>query len=524
MNLEAIDWYRQSKYLNEKLGNSRIQRIYMPTPTSLLLQCRGTSTLNLLCDLGNNGPAVYLPEKAPETPDTPPAFCMLLRKHLEDGHIVRIEQKNFDRVLSVLINAPVPGDKTVEKELIFELSGRNNNILCLQDGKIINCLKHIHPGMNRVRTLLPDEDYVAPPQSSKLHPLAIASGTLVSAINNNPAETLTKKIMGTIMGIGTKTAEFLAQAEDLAAALDELKAKCNALPNDEVNREIIVKMAAKPLQLDLQKKLTEIVKSTLTHLTKKHQALTKDLATAEDADQYRIQGDNIMAYLPQIKKGQTSATVANIYDGENLTLNLNPALTGAENAQAAYKRYNKYQRALKELAQQIEGVKNELDYLTSIETALALPLGRPELEEIQQELMNAGVIRKTKNKTIHTPPSQPIKIKLADATIYVGKNNRQNDLITFKIATPNDLWFHVKDIPGSHVVLSGEHSEENIKIAMNLAAYYSKARNGSNIPVDMVTKKFVKKPSGAKPGFVIFTNNRTSYINIDTELLKPYLH
>lgn len=497
MSLEAIDLSVQTKYLDGELNGARIQRIYMPTPTSLLLQCRNEKTLHLLCDLGQNGPALYLPKEPPQTPDSPLNFCMLLRKHLEDGFIVRLEQKNFDRIIEMTVNAPIPGDRTTPKVLVFELMGRSNNIILRQEEKIIGSLRKI----------------INPPKTKQgLHPLAVEATKLAAAIRANPAPDLKRKITATLLGIGSNTAEILAQGDDLTVAIQTLQDKYSAPADSRINDLIIEKISATPLQLDLQKNLQGIIKGEINKNTRKLQMLKEELATAENAEEYRIKGDILMTNLYQIKKGQASITLPNLYDGEELLIILNSGFTPAENAQHYYKRYNKYQRAQKELAKQISLTEEGLKYLDSIETALSLPLKRNEIEEINQELINAGILKKKKNKVQHTPPSEPLKITLPDAVIYIGKNNRQNDYLTFKLAKPTDLWFHTKDIPGSHVILCGEQTEKNIQLAMQYAAYYSKARNSSKIPVDMVLKKYVKKPNGSKPGFVIFTNNRTSYV------------
>jgi len=516
MNIEAIDLYRQTKYLQQELTGCQIQRIYMPTPHSVLFECRGKRTLHLLADLGGNGPALYLADKIPATPVDPPGFCMLLRKHFEDGYIEGVEQLNFDRIIVLNINAPIPGDKYTPKELIFELTGRNSNIILTENNKIINCLKHISSAINRTRILLPGVDYIAPEQpKNKLHPFAVEAKVLMAAVNNNPGETLRDKIIGTILGIGKKTGEHLAQSADLLTALATLQQESSAPANDSVNKLIQEKMAIKPLQLDQQKQLLGIVRNEGKRLIKKITLQESDLERAENAEYYRQIADTLMANLWSITKGADTCNLTNIFDGSPLTIELNPSLGPNDNAQCYYKKYAKLKRAQAEIAKQITATQEEINYLAEIENSLTLTLSREEVDEIQQELQNAGYIKKSKGKKASQPLSQPLKIQLADAVIYVGKNNRQNDIVTFRYAKPNDLWFHTKDIPGSHVVLIGEHSEENIRRARELAVHYSKARGGSNVPVDMVQKKFVKKPAGAKPGFVIFTNNRTSYITDD---------
>jgi len=521
MNIEAIDLYQQTKYLQQELTGCQIQRIYMPTPVSVLFECRWKKTLHLLADLGGNGPALYLVDKIPSTPAEPAGFCMLLRKHFEDGYIESVEQLNFDRIIILKINAPIPGDKYTSKELIFELTGRNSNIILTENNKIINCLKHISPAINRTRTLLPGVDYTPPEQSkNKLHPLAVETKVLMTAINNNSADTLTEKIINTLQGIGKKTAEHLAQSADLQTALIALQQESTASANDTINKLIQEKMGIKPMQLDQQKQFLSIVKNEGKRLTKKLSLQQNDLERAENAEEYRQKADTLMANLWSIAKGAQTCNLTNIYDGNPLTIVLNPSLSPNDNAQFYYKKYAKLKRAKAEIARQIVTTQEEINYLAEIENSLTLTLNREEVDEIQQELQNAGYIRKPKGKKASQPLSQPLKIQLTDAVIYVGKNNRQNDIVTFRYAKPNDLWFHTKDIPGSHVVLIGEHNEENIHMAQMLAVHYSKAKGSSNVPVDMVQKKFIKKPTGAKPGFVTFINNKTTYITDNEKMTR----
>ena len=238
--------------------------------------------------------------------------------------------------------------------------------------------------------------------------------------------------------------------------------------------------------------------------------------------------DTIMANIYQIKKGQTSAELINIYDGETVTVQLSPILSPTENAQAYYKRYNKYKRAQSEIRTQIDTAEEMLKYLASLDSSLLTATSKNEIEEIRLEMVTAGLIKVIgKKKNISMQKSQPLHIKLnEDTDIYIGKNNKQNDYVTFTVGGPRDLWFHTKDIPGSHVILKTtlpQAHDEDIATAIQLAAYFSKARNGSNIPVDCVARRYVKKPSGSKPGFVIFTNQNTYYTTPDMQIIDKYL-
>lgn len=239
--------------------------------------------------------------------------------------------------------------------------------------------------------------------------------------------------------------------------------------------------------------------------------------------------DTIMANIYQIKRGQQNADLINIYTGEMERVILSPLLSPTENAQAYYKRYNKYKRAQSEVRLQMESAEESLQYMASLEASLLTASTKSEIEEIRQELIAAGLIKvvgKKKSK-MTLQKSQPLHIKLNDdADLYIGKNNKQNDYVTFTIGGTRDLWFHTKDIPGSHVILKTslpEPRQEDILQAVEFAAYFSKARNGSSIPVDCVQRKYVKKPSGSKPGFVIFTNQNTYYTTPDVQKIESYL-
>ena len=256
--------------------------------------------------------------------------------------------------------------------------------------------------------------------------------------------------------------------------------------------------------------------------------LHEELAAAEDAEQQRIIADTLMSNLYRIPKGSTKITVENIYDGTPLTIALAPDLTANENAQKYYKRYNKLKRAQTEIKEQLKLTEEAVEYLGSIDVALKLVQTRAEVAEIKTELAAAGFItvKNTKNK-MPQAKSTPTVVKLSeDTTLYIGKNNKQNDYVTFSVGSGNDLWFHTKNIPGSHVILKTtlpQPEEADINTAASIAAYFSKARGGSNTPVDCTLRKFVKKPSGAKPGFVIYTNQTTYYVTPDEDEIKTLL-
>ena len=254
------------------------------------------------------------------------------------------------------------------------------------------------------------------------------------------------------------------------------------------------------------------------------------MKTAENAEYQKIIADTLMSNIYMIKKGETSCTLNNIYTNEMMQIALSPLLTPVENAQVYYKRYNKYKRAIEEINKQKQETKDLLQYLQSLDTSLQTATNKIEVAEIRQELISEGIIsenKKGKGKA-SLPKSAPLSISLShDTVVYVGKNNKQNDFVTFTIAKPHDLWFHTKGFPGSHVILKtalSKPTEAEIETAANLAAYFSKARNSSNVPVDCAEKRFVKKPSGAKPGFVIYTNQQTLYVTPDPSSIDNILN
>lgn len=575
MNLEGLTLKLLTDYLNKNLLGSKIYKISMPTPHSLLLLVkRERSTAAVLADLGGCGPVIYLPDKLPENPDTPPAFCMLLRKHLEEGRINRITQSGLDRVITFEIDMLGASSKIITKKIIFELTGKNSNIILSQDNVILDALRHVNTQQSSYRIILPGKEYVSPPPQEGLNLLEVDPVAITEQITAIPAANILKALISGTTGIGKSTALALLQTADILpnqialeiAEKNNLTEQITLLQHNMQYQEKVyavigktnqvktllvmppvqpeegthikefacineaVKFAAalKPIQLPKHEQLQKITTAEISRQKKKLLALQNDLDKAQNAEEQKIYADTLMANIYQIKKGQAKASLYNIYDNSLVEIALSPELTAVENAQAYYKRYNKYKRAQTELCQQIIATEDLLQYLGSIEASLLTAVTKTEIEEISQELTAAGLIRdnKKKNKLSAAKP-QPLQLRISDdSTVYIGKNNRQNDYVTFTIGGPNDLWFHTKDIPGSHVILKTslpQPAEQDIDIAVQLAAYFSKARSSSNIPVDCTQRRFVKKPSGSKPGFVIFTNQKTYFTTPDETKINQIL-
>ena len=578
MNLEGLTLKLVTDTLSRELLNSKIYKVFMPNPHALLLLVRRTRDTNaLLADMNGGSPALYIPEQLPENPETPPTFCMLLRKHLEEGRITRITQSGLDRIITLEIDMLGASSKIITKKLIFELTGKNSNIILTQDDIIIDSLKHVGAAQSSYRAIQPGKPYVAPPPQAGLNLLTASPTDIVQTANAVPAASFLKAFIGATTGIGKATAQELLQAADivpqevrldnasctaLADVIAKLQGRLNAAEQEQpvyalisrtnqvktiltlppqlleqgmharefanINSAINFAMSLKPIQLPQHEQLQKLVTGEIAKHKKKLAALEQDLAHAENAEEQRMLADTIMANIYQLRKGQTQAELINIYDGESVTVQLSPILSPTENAQAYYKRYNKYKRAQSEVALQITATEEMLQYLASLDSSLLTATSKSEIEEIRQEMIAADLIKVVgKKKKSALQKSQPLHIRLSEDTdLYIGKNNRQNDYVTFSIGGPRDLWFHTKDIPGSHIILKTtlpEAREEDIALAVELAAYFSKAREGSSVPVDCVQRRYVKKPSGSKPGFVIFTNQKTYYATPDAKKLEKYL-
>lgn len=578
MNLEGLTLRLLTNTLEKELLGSKIYKIFMPSPhTLLLLVRRSHDTTALIGDINGESPALYIPFKLPENPETPPAFCMLLRKHLEEGRITKITQSGLDRIITLEIDLLGASSKLITKKLIFELTGKNSNIILTQDDIIIDSLKHIGTAQNTYRSILPGKAYIAPPPQDGNDILLTAPEEIVKTANNLPAANFLKAFINTTTGIGKATAtELLKTAailpgeirlepiscQSLTKVLTNLQSsfakqllnhpvyalisKTNrvktilSLPPQETDAEITIKefadintainfaVSLHPIQLPQHEYLQKLVTAEINKLTKKLTSLQEDLSHAEDAESQRMLADTIMANIYLLQKGQTQAVLTNIYDGQQVKIQLSPILTPTENAQAYYKRYNKFKRAQSEIRLQITATEEMLTYLETLDSSLTIANTKNEIEEIKQEMISIGLIKTFgKKKSASLQKSQPLHLKLtADTDLYIGKNNKQNDYVTFTIGGPKDLWFHTKDIPGSHVLLkntTNEFSQEDILLATAFAAYFSKAKNGSNVPVDCVPRRFVKKPNGSKPGFVIFTNQSTYYTTPDIKTIEKYL-
>lgn len=576
MNLEGIMLKLSVEALQKKILGCRISKVFMPGPRSIVLMLKKYSeTMALMLDITSGRQAIYLPELLTENPDVPPAFCMLLRKHLEGGRISAVKQIGLDRIIVLEIDVLGAGGRIVTRDLVAELTGKNANIMLVHDGIIVDSLRHVGSEQSNYRLILPGKPYVGPPPDKGIDILAGEPADILDVAIAADKMTFSAALTGVTSGIGRATAQALLQAAEipldtakpveeelkrLSAEIEKLQrtfrqgdvllrvtvSRQNRVQSilalrpavdiedvtvknfTDINKAICYSVSLTPTELPLKEQLQKIVASEATKLEKKAAALLDDLADAKNAEEKRIIADTLMTNLHLLKKGQDRAILTNIYDGSDMEVYLNPLLSPTQNAQAYYKKYNKYKRAQTEIKLQLQETEEMREYISSIDAALLLASSKDELEEIRAELAAEGILKlDVKKKKAVRERTLPLRIKLGEETVlYIGKNNKQNDHVTFAIGSGRDLWFHTKGIPGSHVILKTSRPkahDEEISAAVQFAAFFSKARSSSNVPVDCTERRFVKKPSGSKPGFVIYTNQKTYYATPEEALIESYL-
>ncbi|WP_314626609.1 NFACT RNA binding domain-containing protein [uncultured Selenomonas sp.] len=570
MSLDGFSTQPLVQELRDALTGGRIDKITQPSKASVFLSIRQPGRNHLLHIAASpQASAVFLAQRPPENPAEPPLFCMVLRKQLEGSRIADIRQHALDRIIVFDFDSLAAGGKIVTKTLIVELIGKYSNIILVQDGRIIDALRKVGSANSRTRLILPAREYAPPPAQEKLDLRTTAPAAVIDRLIQEPAATLFKGLLNSCLGFGPASAREVifsaglpekmlcadldAKDKDaLIQALAEVSAACTeeeAAPCLIIDRNNKV-LATAPFPLHylspehatlsfptisamLEKatllagaytppekdRLKKFVKTELSRAENKLDVLKEELRQAENAEDYKIRGDNLMTYAHLFQDHEdASLTVDDIYSetGEKITLKLDQRLTLSQNMQAFYHKYDKLKRAQKLLDEQIALCSENIRYLASVETSLAASSALSEIEEIKEELIESGFLKEGKKKKRQDKPSAPFQFMTEDGkSILVGKNKYQNYRLTFRTAAPDDLWLHAKDIPGSHVILrlSGEEpSEESLHHAAILAAHFSKAQDSSNVPVDYTYRRYVKKPSGSRPGFVIFTHQKTLYV------------
>lgn len=537
--------------LNEQLSSGRINKIYQVSNYELVFLIRARNkTQKLLLSIHPVYSRAQITELDLTYPQEPPMFCMLLRKHLEGGIIQNIEQKDNDRIILFDIEYMNEIGIRDQKRLIVEIMGKHSNIILInrESNTILDCIKHVSPFLNSYRTLQPGAEYIYPPSGDKKN---FFQATLedFNTIHQDDRN-LSKQLVHYFEGVSPLLAnellhvaeyhhpqslyqgyeQLLKRLESGTPTIIEQPNKSNFylmdLTHIEGERkyysslsELLDRFYFKKDEQERIKQQTQdlekFIKNELDKNTNKLNHLETDLYNAEHADIYKVYGDLILTYAYQIQKGMTSIELENYYDDNQLiTLQLDPLLTPIQNAQRYFNKYQKGKKAIHHIHEQIALTKQEIDYfetlLQQVQSASltdALEI-RSELEELRY-LKRKNTKQKKKTKLAYET------YQVEDASIFVGKNNLQNDYLTFKHANKEDTWMHAKDMPGSHVIIrcDGTLSEEVIRTGAMLASFYSKGRQSSSVPIDYTLVKNVKKIPGAKPGFVTYDHQKTIYID-----------
>lgn len=581
MNIDGLSLAPLVSELNTTLTGGRIDKVFQPDSYSLLLWVRQPGeNLRFLISANPERPKLLITTEAPENPAVAPNFCMLLRKHIEDGRIATIEQHSLDRIININIDVRGERGRIITKRLVVEIMGKYSNIILLQDNTIIDALKRVNAHVSRHRQVLPGKEYIYPPGQNRLNILDINADQFVKQVLAAPVTPLSKAIIATGIGLGPLTAKEIAwrggfspdvplhelDNADEAALSEAVNSISRQIAENNVTPTVVVEGQTKPLAiaafipehlkhhnlhqfstmsaavaffdsfkgrqaLPAKELLTKLLTSEIAKLTRKQGVLTKELAQAENADEFRKYGDILMANLYAVTPGTEKQSLLDIYseaaDPEEIVITLDPSLSAIENAQLYYTRYNKAKRSEEHLTGQLAECQQDIIYLESIAVALSHADTSSDINEIRQELITAGYIKTADKRRLSAAVISPLSAITTDGfTLIIGKNNRQNDLVTFKQARPDDIWLHTKDIPGSHVIIRSENREvspQAIMEAAQLAVYFSKSRQSSSVPVDYTKRRYVRKPAGAKPGFVIYDHQSTVYVTPDEAFIAKML-
>lgn len=538
--------------LQEQIIGGRIDKIYEPTMNDLIITIRNNrKNYQLLISIHPMYARMHITDEKFINPEQPPLFCMVLRKHLIGARIDRIEQVDLERIVVIdLIGKDEIGD-SVTYQLYVEIMGKHSNVIFIdkQSKKIVNAKKHVPPSLNRHRTILPGSLYVEPPEQNKLSLYDIDGETIVKKIDFNAGK-IDRQIVQHVKGISP----FLAREVTTRAHLGDMTAYVKQL---NILKEEILEHRFAPAIYDgkredfhvlsisyLKKRkefetvsemldsffknkaerdrvqqqvkdLTRFLQNELGKNKRKLKIHEDTLKKSAQAENFQKQGELLTANMHLVKKGMKQITVVDYYDENQaeITIRLKEDLTPSENAQRFFSRYRKLLTAKNRAQMEINKTTEEINYLESVLQQLD-DAREIDIEEIRQELVEQGYQKQRQQRRKKRPKPAPEKFISSNGTIiYVGRNNNQNEYVTHRLAHKEDIWLHTLNIPGSHVVIKDANpTEETLIEAAQLAAYYSKARHSESVPVDYTKVKYVKKPTGAKPGFVTYTEQKTLYV------------
>ena len=551
MAFDGIITSAMVRELQDTILLGKIEKVYQPENDELVFHIHTRAgNVKLYASASSNHARLHFIEENLPNPPAPLSFCMLLRKHLQGGRIVDITQKGTERIIEISLETLNELGFTVSKKLIFEIMGKHSNIILVDmtTGKIIDSIKRVSIDASRVRQLLPGLLYEYPPAQDKISFKEVTADDL-SGLSAGDSKGFLSRVGGISPAIARELANVDGPSDRIASIIDsvrqntfvprvytddkgvpqefhitdlaEFEEGAQRLDFDSLSRCLAWYFNHKQSSNRAKQKSSDLIKSVSAALDKlylKKQRLSEDLLKAENSDGLRLFGELLTANLHLVKTGDKAVTVVNYYDNSEVTIPLDPRFTPAKNAQHYYKRYGKAMTAIKEKQIQLDETGAEIEYLESVLTYLQNTDKIDEIEALRGELVETGYVRRRKQQFKEKKyKAQPHKYIIDGGfTVLVGRNNRENDILTLKTAAKTDLWLHTKDIPGSHVIVQcggAELSEKAIFQAAAIAAWHSKGRDSENVPVDYVKVRYVKKPAGAKPGMVIFTNNRTVWVN-----------
>ena len=545
MSFDGFFLHHMTEELRRELLGGRIQKINQPFEQELVLQIRSNrQSHKLLLSAHSVFGRVQLTETTFENPAIPNTFIMVMRKYLQGAVIEAIQQVENDRILEISVSNKNEIGDSVAVTLVIEIMGKHSNIILLDkaSGKIIEAIKHVGFSQNSYRTILPGSTYVAPPQTGSLNPFTVGDEKLFEILQTEDIEP--KRLQQIFQGLGRDTATELSgrlTAEKLKTfraffasptqpSLTEKSFSALLFSNSKTQMptlsELLDTFYKDKAERDrVNQQASELIRRVENELEKNRKKLGKqeeELLATENAEEFRQKGELLTTFLHQVPNDQDQVELDNYYTGEKIIISLDKALTPNQNAQRYFKRYQKLKEAVKHLTSLIEETRTTILYLESVETALA-QASLTEIAEIREELIQTGFIRRRQREKIQKR-QKPEKYLATDGQtiILVGRNNLQNDELTFKMAKKDELWFHAKDIPGSHVVITGniQPSDEVKTDAAELAAYFSKARLSNLVQVDMIKTRKLNKPTGGKPGFVTYTGQKTLRVTPDEEKIK----
>lgn len=557
--------------LNTNLLGGRIYKIAQPESDELLLTIKANSSQKrLFISAGASLPLIYLTDTNKPSPMTAPGFCMLLRKHIQNGRITRISQPDLERIIRIEIEHLNELGDLCTKKLIVEIMGKHSNIIFTDDQDvIIDSIKHISGMVSSVREVLPGRPYFIPDTQDKRNPLSESGEEFLSRVSGKSMPVF-KALYSTYTGISPVVAQELCYRAGIdgdyppaslspenwtelyrvfSAAMADIKngdftpniifdnknpVEFAALPLTMYEKEAIVTYdsistvlekyyATKNTLTRIRQKsadLRKIVQTALERNVKKYDLQVRQMKDTEKKDKYKIYGELLNTYGYGLAPGSACLKTMNYYTNEEITIPLDPTMTASENAKKYFEKYNKMKRTYEALAALTLEVKEEIGHLESISASLDIALSEADLVQIKEELIESGYIRRKGGSKKVKITSRPFHYISSDGYhIFVGKNNFQNEELTFKLAAGNDWWFHAKGMPGSHVIVKtngDELPDRTFEEAARLAAYYSKAKGQDKVEIDYTEKKNVKKPNGSKPGFVVYYTNYS--MNIDSNI------